>query len=126
MKTLGCTVILLLSYVFPAVAAQVYNGCAEPPATFRSVWYIDPVNGKTAAAGGNGSQAHPWNSLSAVTNAVTGYSYPLLSTAPYRHLNAAGTAYVFATGSGAGPIKPGDEILLMSGLVLPRVFRDQG
>src|SRR5271157_1351544 len=115
MKTLGCTVILLLSYVFPAVAAQVYNGCAEPPATFRSVWYIDPVNGKTAAAGGNGSQAHPWNSLSAVTNAVTGYAYPLLSTGPYRHLNAAGTAYVFATGSGAGPIKPGDEILLMSG-----------
>ena len=86
-----------------------------PPSTFRSVWYIDPVNGKTAAAGGNGSLAHPWNSLEAVAAAVTGYAYPLLTTAPYTHLNAAKTAYVFATGPAAGPIKPGDEILLMSG-----------
>ena len=111
----GCTVILLLSYVFPAFAQQVYNGCAEPPSTFRDVWYIDPVNGQTQAAGGNGSEAHPWNSLSAVTNGVTGYAYPLLSTAPYRHINAAGTAYEFAAGPAAGPIKPGDEILPMSG-----------
>ena len=115
MKTLGCTVILLFSYVFPAFAQQVYNGCAEPPSTFRGVWYIDPVNGKTQAASGNGSRAHPWNSLSAVTNVVTGYAYPLLSTAPYRHINSAGTAYEFAAGPAAGPIKPGDEILLMSG-----------
>jgi hypothetical protein len=115
MKTLGRAVILLTCYVFPASAQQVYHGCAAPPSTFRSVWYIDPVNGKTAAAGGNGSPAHPWNSLEAVAAAVTGYAYPLLTTAPYTHLNAAKTAYVFATGPAAGPIKPGDEILLMSG-----------
>jgi hypothetical protein len=115
MKTLGRGVILLACYVLPAHAQQVMQGCVPPPSTFRSVWYIDPVNGKTAAAGGNGSLAHPWNSLEAVAAAVTGYAYPLLTTAPYTHLNAAKTAYVFATGPAAGPIKPGDEILLMSG-----------
>jgi len=115
MKTLGRSVILLVCYVYPAHAQQVYHDCATPPSTFRNVWYIDPVNGKTQAAGGNGSQAHPWNSLEAVTAAVTGYAYPLLTTAPYKYLNAAKTAYVFAAGPAGGPIKPGDEILLMSG-----------
>jgi len=115
MKMLGRSVILLVCYVYPAHAQQVYHDCATPPSTFRNVWYIDPVNGKTQAAGGNGSQAHPWNSLEAVAAAVTGYPYPLLTTAPYRHLNAAGNAAVFAAGPAAGPIKPGDEILLMSG-----------
>jgi hypothetical protein len=115
MKTLGRTVILLACYVFPAHGQQVSHGCAVPPSTFRNVWYIDPVNGKTSAAGGNGSQAHPWNSLEAIATAVPGYAYPLLTTAPYRHLNAARTAYVSAVGPNAGPVKPGDEILLMSG-----------
>jgi hypothetical protein len=115
MKTLGRSVILLVCYVYPAHAQQVYHDCATPPSTFRNVWYIDPVNGKTQAAGGNGSQAHPWNSLEAVAAAVTGYPYPLLTTAPYRHANATDTAAVFAAGPAAGPIKPGDEILLMSG-----------
>ena len=85
MKTLGRSVILLVCYVYPAHAQQVLHGCATPPSTFRNVWYIDPVNGKTQAAGGNGSQAHPWNSLEAIAAAVTGYPYPLLTTAPYRH-----------------------------------------
>jgi hypothetical protein len=115
MKALGRSVILLVCCICPASAQQVFHGCAAPPSTFRNVWYIDPVNGKTQAAGGNGSQAHPWNSLEAVAAAVTGYAYPLLTTAPYRHPNAANTAYVFAAGPAAGPIKPGDEILLMSG-----------
>jgi hypothetical protein len=115
MKTLSRSVILLVCYVYPAHAQQVLRTCAPPPSTFRNVWYIDPVNGTTQAAGGNGSQAHPWNSLEAVAAAVTGYPYPLLTTAPYRHLNAAGTAAVFAAGPAGGPIKPGDEILLMSG-----------
>jgi hypothetical protein len=73
------------------------------------------VNGKTPAAGGNGSKAHPWNSLQAVAATAPGYTYPLLTTAPYRHLNDAKTAWVSTTGPAAGPIKPGDEILLMSG-----------
>jgi hypothetical protein len=76
MKMLGRSVILLVCYVYPAHAQQVYHDCATPPSTFRNVWYIDPVNGKTQAAGGNGSQAHPWNSLEAVAAAVTGYPYP--------------------------------------------------
>jgi hypothetical protein len=109
MKTLGCAAFLLLCYVFSADAQQVYEGCQTPPSTFRNMWYIDPVNGKTATAGGNGSKASPWSSLEAVFQTTTGYSYPLLTTAPYR--NSAG----FVPGPNAGPIAPGDEILLMSG-----------
>jgi hypothetical protein len=115
MKTLSCAVILLLCYVFPAHAQQVYSGCSEPPSTFGNVWYIDPVNGQTAAAGGNGSQAHPWNSLQAVFGTVTGYPVPLLSGVAYRYVPSKGASAVFGKGPGAGPIKPGDEILLMSG-----------
>ena len=115
MKTLGRAAILLACYVFPASAQQVLHNCATPPSTFRKTWYIDPVNGKTQAAGGTGSQASPWNSLAAVVGTAPGYTYPLLTTAPYRHLNAAKTAYVVAAGPLGGPIQPGDEILLMSG-----------
>src|ERR1700679_2348304 len=45
-----------------ARADQVYQGCAQPGPAGK-VWYLDPVNGKTPAAGGNGSQTAPWNSL---------------------------------------------------------------
>ena len=117
MKTLGRTVILLLCYVFSGYAQQVL-ACAGAPSTFRKIWYIDPVNGQTPANGGNGSQAHPWNSLEAVANVTTGYTYPLLTTAPYKYAKVFGPnswAYVFAPGPNAGPIAPGDEILLMSG-----------
>src|SRR5579863_9425277 len=109
MKTLSCTIILLICCVFPAYAQQVYQGCRTPPSTFRYVWYVDPVHGWTAAAGGNGSQKSPWNSLEAVFQATTGYNYPLLTTAPYRNANG------YVPGPAAGPIEPGDEILLMSG-----------
>jgi hypothetical protein len=115
MKILGCVVILLLSFVAPLRAAQVYSGCATPPTTFRHVWYFDPVHGKTQAAGGNGSQAAPWNNLQAVVQKETGYSFPLLTTAPYLQVPVPGQPVVLATGPKAGPIAPGDEILLMSG-----------
>jgi hypothetical protein len=52
MKTLGYVVIMLIILAFPARAAQVYSGCAIPSATSRHVWYVDPVHGKTPAAGG--------------------------------------------------------------------------
>ena len=74
MKTLSCAVILLLCYVFPAHAQLVPTNCATPPSMFKNVWYIDPVNGATVAAGGKGTQAHPWNSLQAVFSAQTGYT----------------------------------------------------
>ena len=48
-----------------ARAAEVYPGCAEP-GPIGKVWYVDPVNGKTPADGGNGSKAAPWNSLQGV------------------------------------------------------------
>ena len=83
MKTLSYVVLLLLSFAVPVHAAQVYSGCAVPPTTFRHVWYFDPVHGKTQAAGGNGSQASPWNNLQALVQGETGYPYPLLTTAPY-------------------------------------------
>ena len=72
MKTLGSLVILLFFFSAPVHAVQVYSGCATPPSTFRQVWYFDPVHGKTQAAGGNGSQASPRNSLQALIQAQPG------------------------------------------------------
>jgi hypothetical protein len=114
-KTLSYTGILLVCFSFPAHAAEVYIGCADPPSTFRHVWYFDPVHGKTQAAGGNGSQAAPWNNLQALVQAETGYRYPLLTTAPYRQVPVPGQPAVNKTGPEAGPVEPGDEIVLMSG-----------
>jgi hypothetical protein len=114
-KTLYYTVIVLLCCPLPTHAAQVYTGCAVPPSTFRNVWYFDPVHGQTEAAGGKGSQAAPWNNLQALVQAETGYSFPLLTTAPYRQVPVPGQPAVNKTGPQAGPVAPGDEILLMSG-----------
>jgi hypothetical protein len=102
---------VLLCFAYPAQAADVYTGCAVPASTFRHVWYFDPVYGKSKAAGGNGSQAAPWNNLQALTRAEPGYSFPLLTTAPYRQ----GQPAAMKTGPEAGPVEPGDQILLMSG-----------
>jgi hypothetical protein len=115
MKTLGYFVILLFCFAAPVHAAQVYSGCLTPPTTFRHVWYFDPVHGKTLAAGGNGSQASPWNNLQALIQSQPGYAYPLLTTAPYPQSPGTGLAWVTKTGAKAGPIAPGDLILLMSG-----------
>ena len=41
-----------------ALAAKLYPGCAQPGPTGK-VWWVDPVNGKTPADGGDGSQATP-------------------------------------------------------------------
>src|ERR1700722_11904290 len=115
MKTMGYLVILLFCFSVPVQAAQVYSGCATPPSTFKHVWYFDPVHGKTQAAGGNGSQASPWNNLQALVQSQPGYAYPLLTTVPYSQSPGPGLAWVVKTGPKAGPIAPGDEILLMSG-----------
>jgi hypothetical protein len=115
MKMLGYAAIVLLCFAIPAHAAQVCAGCATPSPTFRHVWYFDPVHGKTQAAGGNGSQASPWNNLQALVQAQPGYSFPLLTTAPYNQTPVPGKPAVTKTGPKAGPIAPGDEILLMSG-----------
>ena len=116
MKTLGYAVILLLCFALPAHAAQVYTGCAVPPSTFRHVWYFDPVHGKTQAAGGNGSQAAPWNNLQALVQAETGYAYPAPDDRPLSvRFRSPDSPRSSTTGPKAGPIAPGDEILLMSG-----------
>jgi hypothetical protein len=115
MKTVSYALFLLFAFAVPVRAAQVYSGCASPPSTFRHVWYFDPVHGKTQAAGGAGSQAAPWNNLQALVQSEPGYAFPLLTTAPYRQVPVAGQPAVVTPGSKAGPIAPGDEILLMSG-----------
>jgi hypothetical protein len=104
-----------------ARAAVVYPGCAAPPTTFNHVWYIDPVNGKTPADGGDGSRAAPWNSLQGVVSSTRqpGYKYPMLSTVSYDHYphkNPQGARYG-ADGPSSDPtrVQPGDEILLMGG-----------
>jgi parallel beta-helix repeat protein len=48
-----------------ASAGTVYTGCAAPT-TPKHVYYSDPVNGSMA---NDGSQAHPWGSLSAMVAA---------------------------------------------------------
>jgi hypothetical protein len=115
MKTFGCAVVLVSCFASPTHAANVYTGCAVPPSTFGNVWYFDPVHGKTQAAGGKGTKVAPWNNLQALVRAETGYSFPLLTTAPYRQVPVPGQPAVTKTGPNAGPIQPGDEILLMSG-----------
>ena len=122
MKVLGCVVIMLLACAVPVRAAQVYNGCAIPSSTARHVWYVDPVNGKTPAAGGAGSQASPWNSLAGVISgqwglsgfSVPGYTRPLLSSVPYVH-SAKGQFVAVADQLSNPPVQPGDAIMLMSG-----------
>jgi parallel beta helix pectate lyase-like protein len=98
-----------------ARAAEVYPGCAQPGPT-GTVWYIDPVSGKTPAAGGDGSKAAPWNSLQGVLyfRFPQGYPRPLLSSVPYFHVVNGKRAYV-ADQLGSPPVQPGDTIKLMSG-----------
>ena len=121
MKTLGCVVVMLLAFAVPVRAAQVYSGCSVPSGTSRHFWYVDPVNGKSPAAGGLGTQAAPWNSLQGVLGGqwganvfVPGYTRPLLSTVPYNHYNP-GSGAAFADTAGNPPVQPGDTIYLMSG-----------
>ncbi|MBV8795991.1 MAG: right-handed parallel beta-helix repeat-containing protein [Hyphomicrobiales bacterium] len=98
-----------------ARAAEVYPGCAQPGPTGK-VWWVDPVNGKTPADGGNGSKTAPWNSLQGVLyfKFPAGYPRPLLSSVPYFHVVDGKRAYV-ADQLGSPPIQPGDTIKLMSG-----------
>ncbi len=98
-----------------ARAAEVYPGCAQPGPTGK-VWYVDVVNGKTPADGGNGSQTAPWNSLTGVLSFrfPAGYTRPLLSSVPYIHAIDRKRVYV-ADQLGSPPVQPGDTIKLMSG-----------
>jgi hypothetical protein len=122
MKKIIYVPILLLSFAVPVRAAQVYSGCSVPSGTSRHVWYVDPVHGKTPAAGGAGSQASPWNSLAGVISgewgasnySVPGYTRPLLSSVPYVHI-ANGPFVAVADQLGNPPVQPGDAIMLMSG-----------
>jgi hypothetical protein len=98
-----------------AGAAEVYPGCAQPGPTGKA-WWVDPVNGKTPAAGGLGTQVAPWNSLQGVlsTKVPPGYTRPLLSSVPYVHFVDGKRVYV-ADQLGDPPVQPGDTIELMSG-----------
>ena len=98
-----------------ARADQVYPGCAQPGSTGK-VWYLDPVNGKTPADGGTGSQTAPWSSLPGVLSFrfPPGYPRPLLSSVPYIHVVDGKRVYI-ADQLGSPPVQPGDTIKLMSG-----------
>jgi hypothetical protein len=104
-----------------AQAAEVYPGCAQPGPTGK-VWWVDPINGKTLTDGGDGSQAHPWNSLNAVLSSqwgttgfsLPGYARPLLSSIPYVHI-VDGKRVLVADETGDPPVRPGDTIRLMNG-----------
>jgi len=98
-----------------AQAAEVYQGCAQPGPTGK-VWWVDPINGKSPADGGNGSKTAPWNSLQGVLffRFPAGYTRPLLSSVPYFHVVDGKRVYV-ADQLGSPPVQPGDTIMLMSG-----------
>jgi hypothetical protein len=121
---------LVLAGVHFAHAQAVYPGnpgsahaaaslaCSAPPAkrAARSkIWFVDPVHGITPTAGGDGSQASPWNSLQGVLGAqwvnapgqFPGYIRPLLASQPYRH-----NGVIVADNIGNPPVHPGDTILL--------------
>jgi hypothetical protein len=125
--------LLLVSVSLPALAHDVYPGCSFPSNTTGSVWYFDPVNGKTPAAwvtyfaanptdlGIQGDVLHPWNSIQGAVSGqwgasivVPGYTRPLLSTIPYNHATSAGRVDLADT-LGSPPIHPGDTLMLMSG-----------
>jgi hypothetical protein len=122
MKTLGWVLVMVLAFVVPVRAAEVYSGCSVPSMTSGHFWYIDPVNGKSPAAGGAGSQANPWNNLTGVIGGawgtsgftVPGYMRPLLSSVPYAHF-INGKFVDVADQVGNPPVQPGDTIYLMSG-----------
>lgn len=92
-----------------AASPSVYPGCAVPAAP-NHIFYVDPVKG---SASGDGSAAHPWNSLHNVFQSPIGVS-PLLSSVPYYHTNPTTRKLVWGVDPNA-PIKPGDAIYLMSG-----------
>ena len=122
MKTLGWVLVMVLAFVVPVRAAQVYGGCSVPSGASRHLWYIDPVHGKSPAAGGDGSPANPWNSLTGVIGGawgttgftVPGYMRPLLSSVPYAHF-IKGKFVDVADQVGNPPVQPGDTIYLKSG-----------
>ena len=120
--------VLLGDGVAAGATLQAAAGCAPPPvAGTGNVFYIDPVNG---SAGGDGSQAHPWNSLAAINGSIlysnaawqlpgcnnnsSCTSGPLLSTQVYTYTDPVSQNTVTSVNPNA-PIKPGDTILLMSG-----------
>jgi len=83
---------------------EVPASCALPDYTEpHNTFYIDPVHG---SASGNGSAAHPWNSLNTIT--MQGY----ISTMP-AYWNATTKSMVNVMAK--APIHPGDVILLESG-----------
>jgi hypothetical protein len=101
--------------------AAASPACTAPPVkptASSKIWYVDPVHGITPAAGGDGSQAYPWNSLQGVLGAqwtgspgqFPGYTRPLLSSQPYRH-----NGVIVADNIGNPPVHPGDTIRLFSG-----------
>ena len=116
-RALACVGVFCLAAALGggARAAEVYPGCAQPGPTGK-VWYVDPVNGKTPAAGGDGSKGAPWNSLQGVLSFKfpPGYTRPLLSSVPYFHVVEGKRVYV-ADQLGSPPVQPGDTIELMSG-----------
>jgi hypothetical protein len=123
MKTmLAFAAVVLVAFAVPVRAAQVYSGCSSPSLIPRHNWYVDPVHGKSPAAGGNGSLISPWDSLNGVISgqwaargfSVPGYTRPLLSSVPYFHVVNGAYADV-ADQVGNPPVQPGDAVMLMGG-----------
>jgi hypothetical protein len=122
MLSIACAAVVLVAFAVPVKGAQVYSGCSAPAPLSRNVWYVDPVRGKSPAAGGTGSLLSPWDSINGIVSgqwatagfSVPGYTRPLLSSVPYLH-TVNGARVDVADQVGNPPVQPGDAIMLMSG-----------
>ena len=129
MKRLALASLVLVALQMPAHTYSIYDSTCAMPTTDATAktFYVDPVRGATQANGGDGSQAHPWDSLNAVLSLYPpnnppypGYSVPPLLVLPYNHkaVNAAGTKFYADTQAGDPNhlrVWPGDTVLLKSG-----------
>lgn len=120
--------LVLASLLFASVAlpahATTYTDCARTPTAFTTTWHVDIVNGQSPANGGDGSAAHPWDSLQALLGNTrpVGWTRPMVATVDYDH-HGLGTG-LDPAGVRTGPdgpgfnmaqVQPGDQILLATG-----------
>ena len=111
MKTRGRVCVLALALLALSVEAagalQVPDGCDAPPDSGHGqTFFVDPARGDK---GNDGSEQRPWRTLAEVLD-------------PSTHLVATRAYIRFSDGLGppapvnsAGPIRPGDTIVLLSG-----------
>jgi hypothetical protein len=102
---LKLALLLLSSTAYAAAPPSPLSGCSIPPSTFVHSWVFDPLNGDDLR--GAGTAAAPWKTLASLTTAGA-WGSPRLNSYPFWN----GSAWA---PDPAGPVSPGDAILLGTG-----------